>query len=66
MKIGINVVAVLLILAGVVIALQGANIIGGSALMSGHRRWLYIGIVLAIVGVGGLYWANFWRGKTKT
>ena len=66
MKIGINVVAILVILAGVVIALQGANIIGGSALMSGHRRWLYIGVVLAIVGVGGLYWANFRRGKTRT
>ena len=33
--------------------------------MSGHRRWLYIGVVLAIVGIGGLYWANFRRGKTN-
>ena len=62
MKIAASVVAVLLILAGAIFALQGANILAGSA-MSGHHRWLYVGVGMVIVGLGGLYWFNFRRAK---
>jgi len=37
--------------------LQGANILGGS-FMTGQVTWLYIGIAVAIVGLGMLVWAN--------
>jgi hypothetical protein len=52
-----NIVAVVVLLIGIVWTLQGANVIGGSV-MSGHPQWLYTGIVLLIVGVGALWWAN--------
>jgi hypothetical protein len=43
-------VGVLLVLAGVIIALQGAGVIGGSA-MSGVTFWAVIGPVIAVVGL---------------
>jgi protein-S-isoprenylcysteine O-methyltransferase Ste14 len=45
------IVGVLLLLAGIVFALQGANIIGGSTLMSGDSTYIYVGALVAIVGV---------------
>lgn len=50
-KSALEVVGILLVLAGVVFSLQGANVIGGSALMSGNSTYIYVGIVVAIVGV---------------
>lgn len=50
-KSALAVVGILLVLAGVVFSLQGANVIGGSALMSGNSTYIYVGIVVAIVGV---------------
>lgn len=43
-------VGVLLILAGVIFALQGAGVIGGSA-MSGVTLWAVIGPVIAVAGL---------------
>jgi len=44
------IVGVLVLLAGIVFSLQGANIIGGST-MSGNPIWIYIGTGVAIVGL---------------
>ena len=45
------VVGILVLLMGVVFALQGANVIGGSSLMSGNSEYIYIGGVVAVVGL---------------
>jgi hypothetical protein len=43
------VLGVLLVVIGAVWTLQGANLLGGSA-MSGSRLWLVIGLVALVVG----------------
>ena len=57
MRIGGNIVAVILLLLGGLWILQGANIIGGSV-MSGHSQWLYVGIVLVVISIGLFWWSN--------
>jgi hypothetical protein len=47
----------LLILLGLVWTLQGANVLAGSV-MSGQGQWLYIGIVLVVLGAGIIYWVR--------
>jgi uncharacterized Tic20 family protein len=44
------VVGVIAVIVGAVFAGQGANLIPGSS-MTGDRMWLYIGVVVALVGV---------------
>jgi protein-S-isoprenylcysteine O-methyltransferase Ste14 len=62
MKILGNIVGVVLLLIGALWTLQGSNVLAGSA-MSGQSQWLYIGIVLIIVGLIALYWTNM-RART--
>jgi hypothetical protein len=57
MRIFGSIVGVVLVLLGGLWVLQGANIMAGSV-MSGQSQWLYIGIVVAIVGVAVLWWFN--------
>jgi hypothetical protein len=57
MKLFGTIVGVLLILLGALWILQGANILGGSV-MSGQSQWLYIGIVVALVGAGLLWFVR--------
>jgi hypothetical protein len=45
------IVGVVLLLLGLLWALQGAGVVGGS-FMSGKTMWLVIGIVVALVGAG--------------
>jgi hypothetical protein len=45
------VVGILLLLAGTVFALQGANVIGGSSAMNGSSTWIYVGGLLAVIGL---------------
>jgi hypothetical protein len=45
------VVGVILIVVGAVFALQGANILKDSPVMSGEPRWIYIGVLVVLVGV---------------
>ena len=45
------VVGILLALAGLVFALQGAGVIGGSSLMSGNSMYIYVGAVVLIIGL---------------
>ena len=49
--IALTVVGVLLTLVGVVFALQGAGFVGGSSLMDNNPDYIYIGAVVAIVGI---------------
>jgi hypothetical protein len=44
------IVGVVLLLLGLLWALQGAGVVGGS-FMSGKTMWLVIGIVVAVVGL---------------
>ena len=48
---------IMLSAAGAVWTLQGAGVIGGSA-MSGEGQWLALGIVVGAVGLGLLYRAR--------
>lgn len=57
MRIFGSIVGVVLILLGGLWVLQGANIMAGSV-MSGQSQWLYIGIVVVIVGLVVLWWFN--------
>lgn len=57
MKLGINVVAVLVALMGGVWFFQGIGVIQGS-FMSNTTQWTIIGLVFAVVGVGLLIYNN--------
>ena len=50
-KLAVLAVGVILLLMGVVFSLQGANVIGGSPLMSGNTEYIYIGAGVAVVGL---------------
>ena len=56
-KTALNVVSVMMMIAGLVWALQGAGILPGS-FMSGQPFWLIAGIITGAVGAGILYFAN--------
>ena len=49
-RIALIVVGVIAILVGGVFAGQGLNLIPGS-FMTGDRTWLYIGLVIVVVGI---------------
>jgi len=49
-KIALFVLAAILVILGLLWALQGLNVLAGSA-MSGHQRWTLIGGVVAVVGI---------------
>ena len=57
MKLIQTIIGIVLLLLGALWIGQGANLIGGS-FMSGQNQWLYIGIVVAIVGAVLLYLAH--------
>jgi hypothetical protein len=57
MKIALNVFGILLAAAGLIWALQGANILPGS-FMTGDPFWLVTGTICLLVGAGLLYFAN--------
>lgn len=60
MRIVGSVVGVVLVLLGALWVLQGANLMAGSV-MSGQSQWLYIGIVVAVLGLVVLWWFNLRR-----
>ncbi len=57
MKVVLSILGVLLILVGIVWILQGFNILLGS-IMSGQILYAILGLILAIIGVGLLVYAN--------
>lgn len=60
MKIIQTIVGIILVAFGALWILQGANIVAGSV-MSGQSQWLYIGIVVALLGLGVLWWTYLRR-----
>ena len=60
MKIFGTIVGVVLVLLGALWALQGSNMLAGSA-MSGQSQWLYIGLIVVAVGLVVLWWFTLRR-----
>ena len=60
MKIFLNIVGILLILAGGTFFLQGINVLPGSY-MTGDPRWAINGGIMIVIGIGLMIWA--WRKK---
>jgi len=63
-RLTLMVVGVILLLAGIVFSLQGADVIKGSQLMSGDSTYIYVGAVVAIIGLALLAAAS--RGGNKS
>ena len=57
MKILLNTIAILLLLAGGVFFLQGINVLPGS-FMTGDPQWAINGGGMSAIGLALLYWAN--------
>ena len=57
MKTILNIIAVVLILAGATFFLQGINILPGSY-MTGDPQWAIIGGVMIVIGIGLKIWAS--------
>jgi hypothetical protein len=57
MKIFLNILSVMLILAGGVFFLQGINILPGS-FMTGEPQWAINGGIFIVVGISLLLWAS--------
>jgi hypothetical protein len=51
MKLLLRIGAGLLILPGLIFALQGANVLPGSV-MTGQSEWLIIGSIMVLLGIG--------------
>ena len=60
MKIFLNIVGILLILAGGTFFLQGINILPGS-FMTGDPQWAINGSIMIVIAIGLMIWA--WRRK---
>ncbi|WP_018335429.1 hypothetical protein [Actinomycetospora chiangmaiensis] len=62
----LRVVGIVAALLGLLFALQGLGLVGGS-FMTGQRLWLIIGIVLVVLGIlvasGGLFRRDPPRGR---
>ena len=50
-KLALAGIGLLVLLMGIIFALQGANYIGGSSLMSGNPTYIYVGGVVAVIGL---------------
>jgi hypothetical protein len=57
MKMILNFIGVILILAGCVFFLQGINILPGS-FMTGDPQWAINGGIMIVIGLGLILWAN--------
>ena len=53
----LNIVGILVILAGGIFFLQGINVLPGS-FMTGDPRWAINGGIMVVIGLGFLLWAN--------
>ena len=57
MKLTLNILGILFILAGVTFFLQGINILPGSY-MTGDPQWAIRGAAMVLIGIGMLFWMN--------
>jgi hypothetical protein len=53
----LNIISILLILAGGTFFLQGSNILPGS-FMTGDPQWAINGGIMIVIAIGLLLWAN--------
>ena len=60
MRIATTIVGIVMVLLGGIWTLQGANILTGSALMSGQSQWLWTGVAVLLIGAAVL-WATYRR-----
>ena len=58
-----SIIGIVMVLIGGLWTLQGSNVLAGSV-MSGQSQWLYVGIIVAIVGFAVLWWFNL-RGRMR-
>ncbi|HEX9387494.1 MAG TPA: hypothetical protein VF918_14315 [Anaerolineales bacterium] len=56
MKILLNIISILLILAGGTFFLQGINVLPGSY-MTGDPQWAINGGIMIVIGIGLMIWA---------
>ena len=56
MRIAGTIIGVVFTLFGCIWTLQGANILTGSAVMSGQSQWMYIGLGMIVLGIAALWW----------
>ena len=64
MKLVLNIISVLLILAGSVWFLQGINVLPGS-FMTGDPQWSIYGGIAIVLGAGLLWFANRRKNSRK-
>ena len=57
MKVLLNIISVMLVLAGGIFFLQGINILPGS-FMTGDLQWAVIGALMVLLAVGLMVWAK--------
>ena len=57
MKTLLNIIGVILLLAGATFFLQGINILPGSN-MTGDPQWAINGGIMIVIGLGLIVWAN--------
>jgi hypothetical protein len=57
MKTLLNIIGIILVLAGSVFFLQGINVLPGS-FMTGDPQWAVNGAVMILIGLGLLFWAS--------
>jgi LPXTG-motif cell wall-anchored protein len=62
MKLIANVIAIIVLVFGALWLLQGANVIAGTG-MSGQSQWLWVGLLLLVVGLAGLWRVNRRRAR---
>ena len=64
-RVALLIVGLILVIVGAVFTGQGANLIPGSP-MTGERMWLYIGLVVLIVGIVVIAFGVRRRGRGGT
>jgi hypothetical protein len=60
------VIGVILVLVGIGWASQGAGMMGGSSLMDNNQTFIYLGALVALVGIALVAFGATRRGKVTT
>jgi xanthine/uracil permease len=57
------IIGVILLLLGIGFASQGAGMMGGSALMDNNPTFIYVGGLVAIIGIALIAFGALWKPK---
>lgn len=60
------IIGIVLILLGIGWAAQGAGVMGGSSLMDNNQTFIYIGAILAIIGITFVFFGAVSKRKVRT